>query len=103
MTNTITHPTPITAARSGAAAALRTPYHALGADGEMRVPEWAQNRSVYRTGGRTLYFVETDHLEAARLDLARLDRAGWEVRVAEGEDGEASRIALTRRELARAA
>ncbi|MBK0421591.1 hypothetical protein JD292_05845 [Leucobacter sp. CSA2] len=82
---------------------LRTPYHALGTDGEMRVPEWAQSRSVYRTDGRTLYFVETDDLDAARLDLARLDRSGWEVRVAEDEAGEGARIALTRRELARAA
>lgn len=102
MTHTITH-LPTAAAGRTAPATLRTPYHALGADGEMRVPTWAQNRSVYRTGGRTLYFVETDSLEAARLDLARLDRAGWEVRIAEGEDGDTSRIALTRRELARAA
>lgn len=83
---------------------LRTPYHSLGEGREMLVPDWAQHRSVYRTGGRTLYLVETDRLEEARGDLHRLDRAGWEVRVAEDRDTRGSaRIALTRRDLARAA
>ena len=84
---------------------LRTPYHSLGDDHEMRVPEWAQHRSVYRTGGHTMYLVETDNLDEARGDLNRLDRAGWEVRVSEdpGAPGSRARIALTRRDLARAA
>lgn len=71
----------------------------------MHVPEWAQHRSVYRTEGRTLYLVETDRLDEARGDLRRLDRAGWEVRVAEdpAARGSRARIALTRRDIARAA
>lgn len=83
--------------------ALRTPYHSLGGDTEMLIPDWAQHRSVYRSAGRTLYLVETDSLSDARLDLARLDRAGWDVRVSEGSEGEGARIALTRKELAKAA
>lgn len=88
--------------RPGTSAPKRTPYHSLG-DGDMRIPEWAQHRSVYRSSGRTLYLVDTDSLGEARSDLARLDRAGWEVRVAESPEGSGARIALTRRELARAA
>lgn len=81
--------------------AARTPYHSLGGESEMRIPDWAQRRSVYRTSGRTLYFVETDRIDDARRDLAQLDRAGWNVSV--DADGPAARIALTRRELAQAA
>ncbi|KIP52733.1 hypothetical protein [Leucobacter komagatae] len=74
--------------------APRTPYHSLGGDATMRIPEWAQHRSVYRSAGRTLYVVETDTLPEARRDLARLDRAGWNVAVE--SDGAAARIALSR-------
>lgn len=82
----------------------RTPYHSLG-DGDMRIPSWAQHRSVYRTGGRTLYLVETDSLGDARGDLDRLSHAGWDVRVAQDPAGstDTARIALTRKDLARAA
>lgn len=79
----------------------RTPYHSLGGDTDMRIPSWAQRRSVYRSSGRTLYLVETDRLDDAQRDLAQLDRAGWDVSVETA--GDASRIALTRRDLARAA
>lgn len=79
----------------------RTPYHSLGDGQEMIVPAWVQHRSVYRAAGRTLYVVETDRLEDARLDLARLNRAGWDVQI-EGEASEA-RITLTRRDFAKAA
>ena len=82
---------------------LRTPYHSLGGETEMRVPSWAQRRSVYRSSGRTLYLVETDQLPDARGDLQRLDRAGWDVRVDAAGDGPHARIAFTRRELGRAA
>lgn len=82
---------------------LRTPYHSLGDAAEMRVPTWAQHRSVYRTSGRTLYLVETNRLGDARHDLEQLDRSGWDVRVDPAPAGELSRIALTRRELAQAA
>lgn len=74
--------------------APRTPYHSLGEDATMRIPEWAQHRSVYRSAGRTLYVVETDTLPEARRDLARLDRAGWDVSVE--ADGPSARIALSR-------
>lgn len=60
----------------------------------MRIPEWAQHRSVYRSAGRTLYVVETDTLPEARRDLARLDQAGWKVSVE--SEGPAARIALSR-------
>lgn len=92
---------PTTAVAATRIAPTRTPYHSLGGGAEMRVPDWAQHRSVYRAAGRTLYLVETDRLSDARADLARLDRAGWDVQV--HEDGGAARIALTRRDLARAA
>lgn len=82
-------------------APVRTPYHSLGGGHEMIVPGWAQHRSVYRAAGRTLYVVETDRLDDARLDLARLSRAGWAVQI-EGEPSDA-RITLTRRDLAKAA
>ncbi|PRI10247.1 hypothetical protein [Leucobacter massiliensis] len=84
---------------------LRTPYHSLGDGSEMVVPSWAQHRSVYRSSGRTLYLVDTERLSDAHGDLARLDRAGWEVRVAEDPEapGSRARIALSRRELAQAA
>lgn len=81
----------------------RTPYHALGGGEGMLIPDWAQHRSVYRAAGRTLYLVETDRLSDATLDLKRLNRAGWDVQVSEDPAGSTSRIALTRRELARAA
>ncbi len=86
-----------------AARPLRTPYHSLGGETEMRVPSWAQHRSVYRASGRTLYLVETDRLSEAKNDLRRLDRAGWDVRVDKTSAGSRARIAFTRRELARAA
>ncbi|GAA1326092.1 hypothetical protein ACFSWE_16420 [Leucobacter albus] len=74
--------------------APRTPYHSLGEDAKMRIPEWAQHRSVYRSAGRTLYVVETDKLAAASSDLARLDSAGWNVAVETA--GPSARIALSR-------
>ena len=85
---------------AGSAAPVRTPYHSLGG-GEMRIPGWAQHRSVYRSSGRTLYMVDTDSLSAAAHDLAHLDRAGWNVQVNEHPAG--ARIALTRRDFSRAA
>jgi hypothetical protein len=81
----------------------RTPYHSLGGEDGMRIPNWAQHRSVYRVAGRTLYLVETDRVDEAKLDLKRLDRAGWDVRVTEDPAASVARIALTRRELAQAA
>ena len=69
--------------------APRTPYHSLGEDAKMRIPEWAQHRSVYRSAGRTLYVVETDTLADARHDLA-----GWNVAVQ--SEGASARIALSR-------
>ena len=74
--------------------APRTPYHSLGEDATMRIPEWAQHRSVYRSAGRTLYVVETDALPEARHDLVRLDNAGWNVAVE--SVGSTARIALSR-------
>ncbi|WP_053384266.1 hypothetical protein [Leucobacter celer] len=84
---------------------LRTPYHSLGDGHEMIVPDWAQHRSVYRTSGRTLYLVETESLDEALGDLERLGRAGWDVRVDEdpAAPGSRARIALSRRDLAKAA
>lgn len=82
---------------------LRTPYHSLGDGAGMHIPDWAQHRSVYRSSGRTLYLVETDRLSDAQLDLKRLGRAGWSVQVEEDPEGSLSRIALTRKDLARAA
>lgn len=81
--------------------APRTPYHSLGDNAEMRIPEWAQHRSVYRSAGRTLYVVETDELAAAKRDLARLDRSGWNVSVE--TEGNRARIAFSRREYVQAA
>lgn len=97
-----THMTPKNTIRAGTPRTLRTPYHSLG-DGDMHIPGWAQHRSVYRASGRTLYLVDTDRLADAAGDLATLDRAGWDVRVAEHPDNSRARIALTRRDLARAA
>lgn len=74
--------------------APRTPYHSLGGDTTMHIPEWAQHRSVYRSAGRTLYVVETDELAAARRDLKRLGRSGWDVSVEAA--GKNARIALSR-------
>lgn len=84
-------------------APLRTPYHSLGSADEMRVPGWAEQRSVYRSAGRTLYLVDTSRLADARADLKTLDRAGWKVQVAKDPSGSRARIALTRRDVARAA
>ncbi len=84
-------------------AVLRTPYHSLGDEEGMRIPSWAQRRSVYRASGRTLYVVETDSLREAKRDLVKLDRAGWNVEVAKDPAGSNARIALTRRDLIRAA
>jgi hypothetical protein len=81
----------------------RTPYHSLGGEDGMRIPSWAQHRSVYRAAGRTHYLVETDRFDDAQLDLKRLARAGWDVRVTEDSAAHITRIALTRRELAQAA
>ncbi len=88
--------------QQGTAALSRTPYHSLG-DGEMIIPDWAQHRSVYRTSGRTLYVVDTDRLGDAKGDLARLNRAGWDVQVAEHPEHASARIAFARRDLAVAA
>lgn len=74
--------------------APRTPYHSLGGETAMHIPEWAQHRSVYRTAGRTLYVVETDELGAARRDLKRLGRSGWDVTVE--ATGKNARIAFSR-------
>ncbi len=74
--------------------APRTPYHSLGGETQMHIPEWAQHRAVYRSAGRTLYVVKTDELAAARHDLKRLDRAGWDVSVE--SEGSNARIALSR-------
>ncbi len=83
--------------------ALRTPYHSLGDERSMRVPSWAQHRSVYRTSGRTLYLVETDRPAEARIDLEQLTRSGWDVHVDAAPAGELTRISLTRSDLVRAA
>lgn len=83
--------------------ALRTPYHSLGDEAQMRVPEWAQHRSVYRTSGRTLYLVETDRPAEARRDLEQLSRSGWDVNVEQPSTGALTRIAFTRTDLAQAA
>lgn len=74
--------------------APRTPYHSLGGETEMRIPAWAEHRSVYRAAGRTLYVVETEQLGRARRDLAKLGRAGWNVSVETA--GDAARISLSR-------
>lgn len=74
--------------------APRTPYHSLGGDTEMRIPEWAEHRAVYRAAGRTLYVVETERLGEAKRDLAKLGRSGWNVAVEAA--GEAARISLSR-------
>ncbi|WP_205881208.1 hypothetical protein [Leucobacter insecticola] len=79
------------------------PYHSLGDGAGTHIPTWAQHRSVYRSSGRTLYIVETDRISDAQLDLKRLARAGWDVRVEEPAKGSLARIALTRRDLAQAA
>lgn len=84
-------------------APLRTPYHSLGTADAMRVPAWADQRSVYRSAGRTLYVVDTASFADARADLKLLDRAGWDVQVAKDPAGSGARIGLTRRDLARAA
>ncbi|MCB1274062.1 MAG: hypothetical protein KDB25_06670 [Leucobacter sp.] len=77
---------------------MRTPYHELGqlgsGDGSLRVPAWAQHRSVYRSAGRTLYLVETDRLAEAGTDLDALARRGWHVRV--DREGDAANITLSR-------
>lgn len=82
---------------------LHTPYHALSDGRSLRIPGWAERRSVYRSGDRTVYVVETDCLDLARRDLRRLADSGWDVSVEEGHDGTQARIALTQREFARVA
>ena len=77
--HTITNPSTSTDATpwAGAGAAhaeargehtLRTPYHELGqlgsGDGSLRVPAWAQHRSVYRTSGRTLRIFRLERRES---------------------------------------
>lgn len=74
--------------------APRTPYHSLGGETEMRIPDWAEHRSVYRAAGRTLYVVETEQLDRARRDLVKLGRSGWNVSVETA--GPAARISLSR-------
>jgi hypothetical protein len=74
---------------------LRTPYHELGANGTPTVPNWARQRSVYRSAGRTLYLVETDSLDTAKSDLERLARRGWNVHI-DGADARTASISLTR-------
>ncbi|MBP1326059.1 hypothetical protein JOF28_001291 [Leucobacter exalbidus] len=103
MTNIINFKNFTRTARTAQAAPLRTPYHSLGADQAMRVPAWAEQRSVYRSSGRTLYVVDTEHLADARADLKLLDRAGWDVQVDKAPTGTGARIAFTRRDLVRAA
>lgn len=93
----------IAAQPADSVARLRTPYHSLGGDDAMRVPTWAERRSVYRASGRTLYLVETDSLVDARDDLALLNRAGWQVQIDEDPATSRARIAFTRPEYARAA
>lgn len=92
-----------TAAHADASPVLRTPYHSLGAPDAMCVPEWAEQRSVYRSAGRTFYVVDTASFADARADLKTLDRAGWDVQVAKDPAGSGARIAFSRRELAHAA
>lgn len=82
---------------------LHTPYHALGNAHGVRVPGWAEHRSVYRADGRTIYFVETTCLDLARRDLRQLDREGWDVTIDERDGGSGARIALSQREVARVA
>ena len=89
--------------RTNIKSTLHTPYHALGTAEGLRVPGWAERRSVYRTEGRTVYLVETTCLDLARRDLRTLDRAGWEISIDEGVDGVGATIALTQRDLARVA
>ncbi|MFC5339010.1 hypothetical protein [Leucobacter denitrificans] len=74
--------------------APRTPYHSLGENSTMHIPNWAQHRSVYRSAGRTLYVVETEKYGDARRDLAHLNRAGWDVSV--DAAGDNARIAFSR-------
>lgn len=81
--------------------APRTPYHSLGGETQMHIPDWAQHRSVYRSAGRTLYVVETDTFADAKKDLARLGRAGWNVSIE--NTGPGARIAFSRMNLAHAA
>lgn len=89
---------------------IHTPYHDLrdttsGAarTGAPRIPAWAQHRAVYRAGGRTVYVVETDRVHAARTDLERLERSGWDVRIDRDPATAHARIALTQRAFAKAA
>lgn len=94
-TNTCTSKKPLAPVR-----ALRTPYHELArvgsGDGALRVPGWAQHRSVYRSAGRTLYRVGTDRLDEAKRDLDTLSRHGWEVRVDRDGEGDSANITLSR-------
>jgi len=69
---------------------VRTPYRELGD----LAPSWAEHRSVYRAGGRTLYLVETKHLDQAQRDLDALARRGWQVQI--DREGDAANITLSR-------
>lgn len=76
---------------------IRTPYHELG-DGALRVPGWAQHRSVYRSAGRTLYLVETDALATATKDLDTLADRGWDVLIERtGAKNATANISLSRK------
>lgn len=84
---------------------LATPYHELGnADGP-RIPGWAEHRSVYRGGGRTIYMVETKRLNrAARRDLTHLSEHGWQVTIERASGHQANtRVGLMRRPSSRPA
>lgn len=82
---------------------LHTPYHALGDEHGVRVPEWAQHRSVFRGAGRTTYLVETDSLDAAQGDLEQLATNGWDVRIERSGADDVARVTLTQRDVVRAA
>lgn len=85
------------------ARALHTPYHALGGTRGARVPSWVKHRSVYRGEGRTTYLVETDHIESATGDLARLADAGWDVLIERVGASDSARVLLTQNDFAQAA
>lgn len=82
---------------------LHTPYHALGDEHGLRVPGWAERRSVYRSDGRTVYLIETTCLDLARRDLRKLNGAGWDVSIDEAVSGAHAVIALSQRDVARVA
>lgn len=93
--HTLSDTTPGAPESRAAVTRVRTPYHELGESGEPHVPHWAGQRSVYRSGGRTLYLVETDRIDSAQRDLDALAQRGWDVRIDPVGDRAAS-IALSR-------